>query len=178
MQRLAAPVTKMGMATSFRLAPMTRDVQVLTWVALAVPLVLLAAAATSAPPVRAVLVAAVGCTALLYAAVWLAWRPVRFEVAGDALRLVWPVRARSIPRRVITRARTLTGPQLRDEYGLGLRIGVGGLWGGFGLLKTRATTFSMWISRTDRLVVVDVTGERPLLLTPDDPDRFVDALSR
>ena len=166
------------MADSFRLAPMTRDVRVLTWVALAVPVILLGAAATSVPPARVVLVFAVVCTALLYVAVWLAWRPARFDVDGDVLRLVWPVRARSIPRRAITRARTLTGPQLRAEYGLGMRIGVGGLWGGFGLLKTRTTTFSMWISRTDRLVVVDVTDGRPLLLTPDDPDRFVAALGR
>jgi hypothetical protein len=34
-------------------------------------------------------------------------------------------------------------------------------------------TFSLWISRTDRLVIVDLDGAKPLLVTPDDPERFV-----
>ena len=166
------------MATSFRLAPMTRDVRVLTGVALATPLGLLCAASLSSPPARGVLLAAVACVALLYAGVWLAWRPTSFEIDGEALRIVWPVRVRAIARRSIGDARALTGKELRERYGLGLRIGVGGLWGGFGLLKTRATTFSMWISRTDRLVVVDVANARPLLVTPEDPERFVQTLRR
>jgi hypothetical protein len=35
------------------------------------------------------------------------------------------------------------------------------------------TTFSMWISRTDRLVLVELRGARPLLVTPETPERFV-----
>jgi hypothetical protein len=53
-------------------------------------------------------------------------------------------------------------------------VGAGGLWGGFGLLKTERETFSMWISRTDRFVIVRLRNARPLLVTPDDPDRFVE----
>lgn len=34
----------------------------------------------------------------------------------------------------------------------------------------------MWISRTDRLVIVELRGARPLLATPDDPERFAAAL--
>jgi hypothetical protein len=157
---------------------MTRDLRVLTGVALAVPVGLLCAAMLSAPPARGALLAVVACVALLYTGVWLAWRPTRFEIDGVSLRIMWPMRVRAIARRTIGQARTMTGRQLRDRYGLGLRIGVGGLWGNFGLLKTRATTFSMWVSRTDRLVVVDVAGARPLLVTPEEPDRFVEALRR
>jgi hypothetical protein len=50
--------------------------------------------------------------------------------------------------------------------------------GGFGLLKTARETFSMWISRTDEFVIVRLRGERPLLVTPTNPARFVDVLTR
>jgi hypothetical protein len=71
----------------------------------------------------------------------------------------------------------VSGADFRAEYGLSIRIGAGRLWGGFGLLKTRRTTFSMWILRTDRLVIVELRGARPLLLTPETPERFVAALA-
>jgi hypothetical protein len=73
----------------------------------------------------------------------------------------------------VTSARTITAQEFRREYGYGMRIGAGGLWGGFGLLKTGKTTFSMWISRTDRFVIVELKDARPLLITPEDPERFV-----
>ena len=104
---------------------------------------------------------------------WLYGRPTQFEIDDRALRIVWPLRRREIPRRLVRDARILTGPEFRNAYGFGMRICAGGLWGGFGLLKTKSTTFSLWISRTDRLVVVDLDGERPLLVTPEEPDGFV-----
>jgi hypothetical protein len=157
---------------------MTRDVRVLTGAALVMPVALLVAASLSVPSERGGLIVVVACLSLVYASVWLAWRPTRFEVDATTLRIVWPVRVRAIPRHDVRDVTTLTGAELRDRYGCGMRIGVGGLWGGFGLLKTRARTFSMWISRTDRLVVVDLAGTRPLLLTPEDPERFVETLRR
>ena len=86
---------------------------------------------------------------------------------------MWPVRRRVIPRGSVHDARIMTGPEFRSAYGWGMRVGAGGLWGGFGLLKTTGTTFSLWISRTDRMVIVDLDGANPLLVTPDDPERFV-----
>ncbi|MCU0242247.1 MAG: PH domain-containing protein, partial [Vicinamibacteria bacterium] len=59
-----------------------------------------------------------------------------------------------------------------------MRIGAGGLWGGFGLLKTSRVTFSMWLSRTDRFVLVSLRDTRPLLITPENPERFIAALRR
>ena len=105
-----------------------------------------------------------------------AWRPMRFELEGDQLRIVWPVRSRSISTRAVLRARVLTSAEFRREFGYGMRIGTGGLWGGFGLLKTRRETFSMWISRLDRMVLVELRGARPLLITPDRPEEFVRAV--
>jgi hypothetical protein len=173
--RIAVPSARLArgvMSSSFPLAPMTRDVRVMTLVALCVPvgLVLVAMATRTVPLVVP------GLIALLYASVWLFWRPTRFEVDDGALRIVWPLRTRVIDRAAIETVRVVAACDLRPEYGAGMRIGVGGLWGGFGLLKTRRTTFSMWISRTDRLVVVELRGARPLLVTPDDPERFVEAV--
>jgi Bacterial PH domain len=114
--------------------------------------------------------------AFVYVSVWLGWRPMRFELEGDQLRIVWPVRSRSISARAVLSARVLTSPEFRREFGYGMRIGAGGLWGGFGLLKTRTATFSMWISRLDRMVLVELRGARPLLITPERPEEFVQAV--
>ena len=145
----------------------------MTGVGLAMPLGLLGAAALGDPPARDAVVAVVACVAAVYAHVWLVWRPTCFEVDVGVLRIVWPVRTREIPRRLIGDVRAMTAAELRARYGFGVRIGAGGLWGGFGLYWTRTTTFSFWVSRTDRMVVVEVTGARPLLVTPEDPERFV-----
>jgi hypothetical protein len=163
---------------TFRLAPMSTDLRVLTVLLLALP-VLFLLPATSAPwPVTSALGATGALLVLAYASVWFLFRPTRFEVDADALRIVWPLRQRAIARTDVEDARILGSAEFRRDHGLGVRIGAGGLWGGFGLLKTRQTTFSMWISRTDRFVIVRLRGARPLLLTPDDPERFVAALGR
>jgi len=160
----------------FALAPMTTGLHVLTWVCFVVPLAQLYGAVVSPPPVRAVLGASSLFVALIYASVWFVFRPTRFEVDGDGLRIVWPIRWRLVAAANIAEARVVSSRDFRREYGNGMRIGAGGLWGGFGLLKTGRETFSMWISRTDAFVIVRLRDGRPLLLTPEDPDRFVDSL--
>jgi hypothetical protein len=164
------------MRTDFQLAPMTTDLRVLTWIAFALPLGLVGATIAAPAATRPTLFAISAFVALVYTSVWFVWRPTRFEINPDALRIVWPTRSRTIARGTIAAVRVVPGGVLRAEYGAGVRIGAGGLWGGFGLLKTRTKTFSMWISRTDRLVVVELRDARPLLVTPDDPERFVAAL--
>jgi hypothetical protein len=168
-----SPSASTGAPAVFRLAPMTRDLAVMTRIALVLPFGLLGAASLDAGPARAGLVVAVGLTLLVYGGVWFFGRPTQFEIDDRVLRIVWPARRREIPRRIVRDARIVTGAEFRQQYGFGARIGAGGLWGGFGLLKTRSTTFSLWISRTDRLVVVELDGERPLLVTPEDPEGFV-----
>ena len=73
----------------------------------------------------------------------------------------------------------MTRADLRQEIGWGMRIGAGGLWGGFGWLWTaRRGVVWMYISRLDRFVWVEQANERPLLITPDRDEAFVLALSR
>jgi hypothetical protein len=163
---------------SFSLAPMSPGLRILTFVCFIVPLAQLYGALVSPPPVRAVLWASFAFVALIYASVWFVFRPTRFEVDGEGLRIVWPVRVRTIEARRIAAVRRISGDELRREYGYGMRIGAGGLWGGFGLLRTGRETFSMWISRLDDLVILSLTEGRPLLITPEEPAKFVEAIRR
>lgn len=160
----------------YRLAPMTTSLRLLTWALFGLPATFAYFATAAPPPVSWVLQATTLLLVLTYGSVWLAWRPSRFEVDATTLRIRWPVRSRTILRRDVVSARIVESADFRADYGYGMRVGAGGLWGAFGLLKTRRETFSMWISRTDRFVIVELRAARPLLLTPEDPERFVRAL--
>lgn len=163
----------------FDLAPMTPALRIMTAVLFVIPAALGGFGAMSPLwPVRVMLTTTGLFTLVLYATVWLVMRPSCFELDETELRIVWPVRTRVIARSKITGARRIASEEFRAKYGLGMRVGAGGLWGGFGLLKTSTETFSMWISRTDEQVLVTVEGERTLMITPEDPARFVEAIER
>ncbi|HOK77157.1 MAG TPA: PH domain-containing protein [Verrucomicrobiota bacterium] len=113
----------------------------------------------------------------LYALVWLWFRPIRFVVHRGGIRVVWPLRHCEIPREDIASARVVDRRELQSEIGFALRIGVGGLWGGFGWLwTTRRGLVRMYITRTDRFVWIERVGGRLWLITPENPDEFVRAL--
>ena len=67
----------------------------------------------------------------------------------------------------------------RRDVGWGMRVGAGGLWGGFGLLWTaRRGIVQMYVSRLDRFVWIERGKERPWLITPERAEEFVAALTR
>jgi hypothetical protein len=73
--------------------------------------------------------------------------------------------------------RLIDRDELRRQVGWGMRVGAGGLWGGFGWLwTTRRGIVQMYVSRLDRFVWIERGGERPWLITPDRPEMFVAAL--
>jgi len=153
---------------------MDRFISALTWALLALPLVfVLAAARTWQPPLALV----AGLLALLYLGVYLYMRPTRFEITPRDLILRWPIRQETIARSEVVAANVLSSAEARARLGLAMRVGVGGLWGGFGLLVTRrAGTVRMYLSRTQPLVLVEFRNRRPLLISPIEPDEFVLAL--
>ncbi|MBI5240403.1 MAG: hypothetical protein HY926_08010 [Elusimicrobia bacterium] len=164
---------------AFPLAPMDGIIRTLTCLVFPLPLVFLALALRpSCPPLGWLGWAVFGFLILIWLSVWLFWRPTEFRLSPEGLRLVWPVRQRAIPAAALAGAELLTCQEFRARYGRGMRVGAGGLWGGFGLLVTPRQTFSMYISRLDPLVVVQVRGGRPLLLTPESPGRFVEEINR
>jgi hypothetical protein len=118
-----------------------------------------------------------GLLAVTYVVIWLFARPTRFEVGPDGLAIVWPARRRRIDGRDISGARVLASGQFRPELGWAARVGVGGLWGGFGWAWTsRRGLLDLYVSRTDGCVLVERRSGRSLLLTPERPDEFVRAL--
>jgi hypothetical protein len=114
----------------------------------------------------------------IYAWVWLRFRPSRFVVRREGLRVSWPLKRRDIPRAEISTVRLVDTHELQREIGWGMRVGAGGLWGGFGWLWTkRRGIVQMYISQTDRFVWIERAGGRPWLITPERPEAFVRALS-
>jgi len=162
----------------FPIAPMSGDLRASTAVLLVLPVALVGIAFLAGGAAHAGLLTAAAILPATYLVTWLGLRPSRFELSTATLRIVWPVRATETLVIDIASVRLLARSEFCAEYGQGMRIGAGGLWGGFGLLLTRKGLLSMYVTRTDRYVLVERSGTRPLLITPADPERFVAAVSR
>jgi len=114
----------------------------------------------------------------IYVWVWLRFRPSRLVVQERSLEVIWPLKRRTIPRADISIVRLLEREDLQHEIGSSLRVGAGGLWGGFGWLWTKHRGIvQMYVSRTDCFVWIERKSGRPWLVTPEQPERFVRALS-
>jgi hypothetical protein len=161
------------MGERFPLAPMSRPIRIVTGVLLAIPPAFAALALALGAPLAlpAALVAG------LYAAVWLGARPAAFELDAGALHVRFPLWTRSLPARSLASARVVEGAALRGELGFALRVGVGGLWGGFGWLwSAKRGWLELYVSRTDRLVWIERRAGLPLLITPERPSELVERL--
>ncbi|MBM3261925.1 MAG: hypothetical protein FJY97_00610 [candidate division Zixibacteria bacterium] len=128
---------------SFRLARMCPLIRTLTLLLLALPLAFLVASlfgAVSLVTVALILVA-------IYTWIWLRFRPGEFIVRGDVLEVRWPLKHRTISLEDISEVRVVDREQLKTETGWDVRVGAGGLWGGFGWLWTkRRGIFQMYVS--------------------------------
>src|SRR5712691_2358702 len=159
---------------SFRLAPMSPLIWMLTLALLAIPAVFFSTAMVG----RHLLTVPALCVVVMYVWVWLRFRPTRFVVYPDRLEVRWPLKRRSIPHKDIAEVRLIDKRALHSEIGWCMRVGAGGLWGGFGWLWTqRREIVQMYISRTDGFVWIELVGDRPWLITPAQPAAFVRTLS-
>ena len=113
----------------------------------------------------------------LYAGVWAFMRPRSFVIGPRDVVLRFPARASKFRRADIIEVTALSAQQFKARFGRALRVGVGGLWGGFGWLWTSKGLVDFFISRTDGFVLIERRGHKPLLITPERPDEFVRALS-
>ena len=167
--------TNAGGVKRFRLAPMSPLILVVTCILLALPAAFFLGSRFGA---RFLSIPALVLIAV-YAWVWLRFRPTRFVVHPRALEVIWPLKRREVSRDDISNVRLLDGYELRKEVGWGLRVGAGGLWGGFGWLWTqRRGIVQMYVSRTDRFVWIEPAAGRPWVITPEEPEAFVRALLR
>jgi predicted DNA-binding protein (UPF0251 family) len=116
---------------------------------------------------------------LVYAWVWTRFRPSAFVVHPETLEVTWPIKRRQLRRDQISAVRLVDRQELRQQAGWGMRVGAGGLWGGFGWLWTsRRGIVQMYVSRLDGLVWIERGNERPWLITPERPEAFVAALTK
>ena len=113
---------------TFRLAPMSSMILVLTLVLLALPVCFLVAVLAGARFHLAPCFAVIA----VYAWIWLRFRPTRFVVHEQAFEAIWPLKYRVISRSNISGVRLLDQDTLKQEIGWGMRVGAGGLGGGFG----------------------------------------------
>ena len=163
------------MVTRFRLAPMSPVILILTLLLLLLPIPFFVAAFTY----HRLFVLPALFLLFVSAWTWLWFRPTEFVVGPSGIEIVWPLRRRTIRRDTITAVRRIDRRELRQEPGRALRVGVGGLWGGFGYLWTdRRGIVRMYVSRVDDLIWIERGREQPWLLTPEQPDVFVHTLSQ
>lgn len=115
----------------------------------------------------------------LSALIWLYLRPSRYIVDDDGVTILWHLRRLRIPRADIEGASTIGRELLRRDFGWSARVGVGGLFGTFGLLWTsKRGWMSAYATTTQHWVLLERRDGRPILISPERPDDFVRAISR
>ena len=114
----------------------------------------------------------------LYGAVWLWCRPSRFVVSDNYIEIVFPGWRRPIPMQDVSGVRIISKETFGIEFGWAVRIGVGGLWGGFGWLWTyRGGFLEFYISQLDEFVLISRLKGNSLLITPVNPYQLVETVS-
>ena len=155
---------------------MDTQIRLLTYVLTSIPLILVILAGSNLTArasfgITTAVLVVVGCL------IWSLFRPSAFIVDTAALTLTFPARTMRFSRDTVTNATIVDRRALRTRCGPSLRVGAGGFLGGFGFLWTRrAGWLHLYVSRTDQMVLVERSIGASLLVTPDHPQRFVDAL--
>jgi len=156
------------MPRTFQLAPMDRTMWILTSL-----IVLIGPAIILFTPRHLMMWPAGALLLALIALVYLLWRPSAFVVDGGALTIMYPLRTRKYALDELTAAQPIDSKAFRSRFRYGLRVGVGGLFGGFGWLKVSGGWVEMDISRVNDMVLLEWKDRSPLLVTPQRPDDFI-----
>jgi len=154
-------------AAIYQTPPMSGSIKVITYIMEAIPFLLVYLGFAIDNPGLFILAI---FFLLLLAGVWLWMRPTHYIVDDKSMTIVWPLRKYIVLRSGISSVRILDKTDVKKELGFALRIGVGGLFGGFGLLWTRRRgLIRFYITRLDNFVMIDRRNRRTLLITVDDP---------
>ena len=165
------------MSRRFPLAPMSGLIRGLTFLFVPLPLVFLAGSTLGGAQIAQILSGVGGALAVLWLAVWTFFRPSGFTVGPEGLTIEFPGRRLHVPRAELATAAIMKLAELRPRYGVAARVGVGGLWGGFGWLwSTERGWVDLYVTRTDRWVLVERKNGKDLLLNPDNAEAFVSAV--
>lgn len=114
---------------------------------------------------------------IIYVSAWVWFRPSQFVVSNQSVDIIFPLRKRKITMQNISNVRILNKETFEQEYGWAMRIGVGGLWGGFGWLWTQKQGFlEFYISQTDNFVLLELFEGNNLLLTPENRQAMAETI--
>ena len=162
------------MSRSFTLAPMSPLIRGLTVALWLLPLIFAIIALFERSGIAFIIFLGL---ITLYGAVWLWCRPSHFVVARNYLEIVFPGWRRKIALQDISSIRRISKDAFQQEFGWAMRIGVGGLWGGFGWLWTSRRGFlEFYISQLDHFVLIERLTGNSLLITPLNPERLLDTV--
>jgi len=162
------------MSYRFSLAPMSPTIRGITIVLLFLPPIFGIWAMLSHTQVAII---AFLLISVLYGATWFGCRPSYFVVSPSSLEIVFPLWRRRISLEGVSHSRLISQEAFRQEFGLAVRVGVGGLWGGFGWLWTSQRGFvEFYVSQLDNLVLIERLTGNSLLITPEQPQQFVDVI--
>lgn len=101
-------------------------------------------------------------------------RPKGFLLSAQGMRIVWPGRSRLLPKAAFAEARSVTAMDLGR---LMRRFGARGMLGCFGWFTSEYMgNMDAYVTRSDALVYLRLKNRRPLLLTPREPEAFLEAL--
>ena len=160
------------MSRSFALAPMSPLIKGITMGLWLLPLVFIGVAIASRQKLFGIVALLL---ILMYGGVWVWCRPSQFVLSPNQLTIVFPGWKRRIPMTDISSFRATSSAGFNQEFGLPVRIGVGGLWGGFGWLWTsRQGLIEFYVSRSQGFVLIDRAQGKTLLITPTDPQRMIE----
>jgi len=171
-----------GEETTFAIAPMDAAMKLSTtlilafWGMLSVGLILLGVwlpqLATGWMIGLAVVAAILG--AALVVLIRLYSRPKGFTICSEGMRIDWPGRSRKLPKGAFTEMRLVTSTELGP---LTRRFGLRGLLGCFGWFTSEYMgNMDAYVTRNDGLVYLRLKNRRPLLLTPAQPQTFLETL--
>lgn len=101
----------------------------------------------------------------------LAFRPVYYKITSDKLIIHRLISNVKIDRQNIRRVEMID----KNKISWSLRtFGIGGLFGYFGnFANTKLGRMTWYATRRDRTVLVVTNDDKKIILTPDDPSKFV-----
>ncbi|AEI51358.1 PH domain-containing protein [Runella slithyformis] len=100
-----------------------------------------------------------------------AFRPINYEISVDKLIIHRLFKDVNIDRSLIKSVEILD----KEKIGSAIRtFGVGGLFGYYGkFANTKIGSMTWYATRRDRIVLVKTVDNKKIILTPDEPEKFV-----
>lgn len=104
-----------------------------------------------------------------------AFRPVNYVVTADELIVHRPLFDVHIRRIEIKSVESIDREKIRGSFRI---AGVGGLFGYFGRFASFSLGFMTWyMTRRDRPVLIKTADNKKIMVSPDDPAKFVSGLT-